>query len=376
MEKESENSTEEQEQPIQIGNENQAAANESQTNNSANGDTVVEKDANSSDNKDEVPKDVDATDNTAVSSPPSSPFATIEDEALLQTEEELAPYDDLERGNTGSSNKKPYIYASTVPTKTFVMDPSSLSSSYNDAYFGAPSLATTTNAPRQANKNVYSTRVNHNSSNNNRNQNLEAEASPTKRSYPRGPSTAVKPIRRHTKIRPYANQNLPVMEHEIKSAIPKDATAVFHVLDRRVNLDALDASQKDVNVPMYALLRAWVQDDPYRQIPPTFPMDSSGERGDVVSQKRELAGDTTLEDYTIVADQTQTVTAVDLIGTLPATAEGDSSSAPSATVPSMESLKEELVQQARDIRKRKNQKYKQRMKHTLQGLRQRGILLG
>ena len=389
MEKEKEPPSEKgvgEEQPID--NENQTAAKESQTSNSANGGTVAKEDTNSSDNKNEDPMDVDETDNAAVASPPSSPFVMIEDEALLATEEDLAPYD-LGEGNTGpNSNKKPYIYASTIPTKKIIIDPSSLSSSfsYNDAYFGTPSLATTTNAPRQAKGHPYSTRVNNR--NNSRSQSLpsdaEAPLSPTKRSYPRGPSAAVKPIRRLTKIRPYANQNLPVMVHEIKSAIPKDATSVFHVLDRRVNLDALDAadaSKKDVNVPMYALLRAWVQDDPYRQIPPTFPIVSPGEENDdvmIVSQKRVHTSNA-LDNYTIAASKRQNMTAVDVIGNLATTAApGDSSSseAPSAEVPSMESLKMELVQQARETRKRKNQKYKQRLKHTLQGLRQRGILLG
>lgn len=38
-------------------------------------------------------------------------------------------------------------------------------------------------------------------------------------------------------------------------------------MDRRVNMDALPPS-----VSMYALLRAWVQDDPYRQVPPDNPL--------------------------------------------------------------------------------------------------------
>lgn len=54
-----------------------------------------------------------------------------------------------------------------------------------------------------------------------------------------------------------------VTEEQISRAIPKDASAIFHVLDRRINFDAFpeDAS-------LYSLLRAWVQDDPYRYIPP------------------------------------------------------------------------------------------------------------
>lgn len=49
----------------------------------------------------------------------------------------------------------------------------------------------------------------------------------------------------------------------IEDAIPWDASSIFHVFDRRINFDnhTADAS-------MYALLRAWVQDDPHRKVPP------------------------------------------------------------------------------------------------------------
>ena len=51
---------------------------------------------------------------------------------------------------------------------------------------------------------------------------------------------------------------------QITQSIPADASSIFHILDRRINFDAFpeDAS-------FYSLLRAWVQDDPYRYIPPT-----------------------------------------------------------------------------------------------------------
>ena len=53
-----------------------------------------------------------------------------------------------------------------------------------------------------------------------------------------------------------------VTEEQIATAIPKDASAIFHILDRRINFDAFP---EDASV--YSLLRAWVQDDPYRFIP-------------------------------------------------------------------------------------------------------------
>ena len=84
-------------------------------------------------------------------------------------------------------------------------------------------------------------------------------------------ATPIDPLRRsaHALAPPPArartNSHTPISisTKDISQAIPKNASCVFHVLDRRVNFDAhpSDAS-------MYSLLRSWVQDDPYRQIPP------------------------------------------------------------------------------------------------------------
>jgi hypothetical protein len=65
-------------------------------------------------------------------------------------------------------------------------------------------------------------------------------------------------------MEPYAGQhNIELTEKQIAAAIPENASAVFHVMDRRVNID-----QHSSNPSMYSLLRSWVQDDPYRRIPP------------------------------------------------------------------------------------------------------------
>ena len=45
----------------------------------------------------------------------------------------------------------------------------------------------------------------------------------------------------------------------ISRSIPSNASAVFHIFDRRVNLDSHKA-----DASFYSLLRSWVQDDPYR----------------------------------------------------------------------------------------------------------------
>jgi hypothetical protein len=70
-----------------------------------------------------------------------------------------------------------------------------------------------------------------------------------------------------TRLRPFyvrEEELVQMTTNQIEQAIPENASSVFHVLDRRVNLDA--SFSKDAN--MYSLLRSWVQDDPDRQIPP------------------------------------------------------------------------------------------------------------
>lgn len=50
---------------------------------------------------------------------------------------------------------------------------------------------------------------------------------------------------------------------QVSDVIPDNASSIFHILDRRVNFDSHPPDTSN-----YALLRSWVQDDPYRQIPP------------------------------------------------------------------------------------------------------------
>mmetsp|Transcript_42175 Transcript_42175/g.98858 ORF Transcript_42175/g.98858 Transcript_42175/m.98858 type:complete len:291 (-) Transcript_42175:222-1094(-) len=74
-----------------------------------------------------------------------------------------------------------------------------------------------------------------------------------------------------TKINTNTSENI-IEEHapenssltEVSTETP---SSVFHVLDRRINLDSF---HKDAS--FYTLLRSWVQDDPYRQIPPVIKL--------------------------------------------------------------------------------------------------------
>jgi len=221
------------------------------------------------------------------------------------------------------------------------------------------------------------------------------------------------PIRRLAKIRPYANQHLPLSVADIKDAIPKDASAIFHVMDRRVNMDYIEAitpHDQDINIPIYNLLRAWVQDDPYRQIPSCSFPSSCPVVGDVSSTTTTTSRGgsffaTEEQEYEDNNDNNNNNNADDSINdnkrarveeekeqkqddeqdiretkkskavnpTVDLAAVLNNSSSAS---PSMEILKQELVTHAQEVRKRKNERYRKQLRRTLHGLTRKGIVLG
>lgn len=98
---------------------------------------------------------------------------------------------------------------------------------------------------------------------------------------------------------PFGYPNYQITSEQIMEAMPENASSIFHIMDRRINFDALppDAS-------FYSLLRSWVQDDPYRKIPPSgsnlleyadlpserrvFEEDTLSHSGETPSRKRKL----------------------------------------------------------------------------------------
>lgn len=319
------------------------------------------------------------------------------DEAELTTEEELPPYD---FGAETFPDPKVYIYANSAPPRILEalllpgFAPPPPPGQQQNVSQSQPSLASAAHGtppthPYQASRypdtpnDPYSSRASTPARLGARSQ-LSVGSSQKRPSSIKSPAAAVKPIKRLAKVRPYANQDLPVMAHEIRGAIPKDASSIFHVLDRRVNMDSLDAAEgttnKDVNVPVYALLRAWVQDDPYRQIPPCMTnllslrdgedsVDGTVAMDDASVTTRKRGRDDALDGN---SDKKQKAT-VDAISILVDAQEG-SSTAPS--FPSADELKKEIVLEAKETRKRKNERYKRQLNRTLLGLRQRGIHLG
>lgn len=200
-------------------------------------------------------------------------------------------------------------------------------------------------------------------------------------------TVAKKPIRRLAKIRPYANQSTPFSAEEIQNAIPKDASSVFHIMDRRINLDAfeVDETSVDAKVPIYSLLRAWVQDDPYRQIPPPpIILPTRAERyghfqswKDLVRQAKRRRDEANMRDGEHRKKRPKLI--VDVFGHMQGTQSSTSQAADpssSTTLPSLDFLKQELVEEARAKKKVKSKAYNRTLVKTLQSLRERGIVQG
>mmetsp|Transcript_7518 Transcript_7518/g.15688 ORF Transcript_7518/g.15688 Transcript_7518/m.15688 type:complete len:626 (+) Transcript_7518:51-1928(+) len=59
-------------------------------------------------------------------------------------------------------------------------------------------------------------------------------------------------------------RRLAISRKMIEASIPQEACGIFQIYGRRINLDNLIDSG---NTSIYALLRAWVQDDPFRKTP-------------------------------------------------------------------------------------------------------------
>jgi len=148
-------------------------------------------------------------------------------------------------------------------------------------------------------------------------------------------------------------QPLQVTKEIIQDAIPEDASCIVHVMDRRVNFDACSS-----DVSYYSLLRSWVQDDPYRQIPPSgsnilecvsLPSDKRAQQSPSIPKKRRLEVTETCNVFSDMEVQ-----------------EPDSA-------PSMVSLRDELVVKSKRLKRAKRREDKAWMKASRERLKSIGI---
>eukprot|EP00797_Seminavis_robusta_P018697 Sro2801_g337400.2 (189) ;mRNA; r:5856-6422 len=188
-------------------------------------------------------------------------------------------------------------------------------------------------------------------------------------------------MRRLAKIRPYANQAIPVSSQEIFAAIPREASSYFHIMDRRVNLDAFAHNNTDKRsdfaaIPVYSLLRAWVQDDPCRQVPKHqvlddwhLPLTTTTTTTTIGSRKRvheEIIVASTKKDDEESTAKKKKVT-LDITGYIAAS----NNAVASDTTLSLDVLKAQMVQDAKETRKKKAAPKKEDLAGMLEQLRQR-----
>ena len=155
---------------------------------------------------------------------------------------------------------------------------------------------------------------------------------------------------------PRGGRPFKITKEQVRDAIPENASCVFHIMDRRVNLDSFapDAS-------FYSLLRAWTLDDPYRQIPPTgsnilelVPLPSDKrvplKRPNVVSPKKIR------RDVTGTVNVLSKVKAQEL-----------------SSMPSVDSLRVELVEKSWQLKQEKRKEDVAWMEASRASLRRLGI---
>lgn len=157
---------------------------------------------------------------------------------------------------------------------------------------------------------------------------------------------------------PTTPPNAPTKE-DIQIAIPEDASCIVHVYDRRVNLDACapDASN-------YSLLRAWVQDDPYRQMPPSG--SNILERMSRPCDKRENQ---------VVPEFVHSKKKRRIDESEPCNVLSSMSTPSTPDLPSVDSLRQELVSKSKRLKRKKREEDREWMKASRENLKSIGIHL-
>jgi hypothetical protein len=213
---------------------------------------------------------------------------------------------------------------------------------------------------------------------------------------------------------------------ELAGSIPEDASSVFYVYDRRVNMDravgvsataaslpssssspppAAAASAEHSDPSMYSLLRSWVQDDPHRKVldgdlqdyetvrvptyrpaPPTSLEDGGsggGSRPDVWSclekQRRASAAAAAAERGVAGRHPNEGMLPLQLpqrMNHSPTTATTTPQPAPGATfLPAVPDLVREQAARYREQRKARKRALRKKDRHVLDAMKERGIQL-
>jgi len=183
------------------------------------------------------------------------------------------------------------------------------------------------------------------------------------------PSRPAKTFQEYRRDVTFYDGTTKVSAKQIADSIPEEASCVFHILDRRINLDAFD---KDAS--FYSLMRAWVQDDPYRYTPPVgsnllefLPLSSQRRLQDHEPPQEgadnEKSEGASLWDSNTSASGGSRGT-VDVLANLKNT---------KANPPSMLTLTTNHLYRANNLRRKRAIAYRKRKEHALKRLKSLGI---
>jgi hypothetical protein len=156
---------------------------------------------------------------------------------------------------------------------------------------------------------------------------------------------------------PYGKASVKVTKEQIRESIPENASCIFHILDRRVNLDA-----HSPDASFYSLLRSWVQDDPYRQMPPL---------GSNIFEYVSLPSERRIEERASVVRpkrKTEDIGTCDVFAKLPNVTMKDPE-------PSPKKMREQLVAGSKRIKRQKQKEYLAQMEASWESLKSLGIAL-
>jgi hypothetical protein len=158
------------------------------------------------------------------------------------------------------------------------------------------------------------------------------------------------------------SQIVAITKEEIEEAIPDNASCVFHVMDRRVNMDL-----HSKGASLYSLVRSWVQDDPYRQMPK--PGANLMEHATPTLRPRQST-------KTYTEKQTHNSTAKsDLIPECQDVFTILNGTGTQKIVPSTDFLRRDLVTRSRKVKEQKRKASMARAAAAKRSLKRRGILL-
>ena len=152
----------------------------------------------------------------------------------------------------------------------------------------------------------------------------------------------------------------PLTLEDMVRAFPDDASTLIQVHGRKINMDSFP-----LDAPMYSLMRAWVQDDPFRTVPRTEASIDFFRSFAKTSKSRHPA----TAMATSSADEAQSpATSSEKEAQVHGAEKGKDGSAVD-----IDDLRKQMIERGKRVRRQKAKVVRQKMEQGLEILRQKGI---